>query len=375
VRVVVLGAGFGGLELVTRLSEGLGEEVDLVLLDQSEGFVFGFSKLDVMFGKAPADGVLHRYADLAKPGLRFVRTTVTEIDPGARRVTTAAGTFEADVLVVALGADVHPEATPGLLEAGHEFYSVAGATALRDVLAAFTGGHVVVGVTSTPFKCPPAPSETALLVHDLLESKGLLGVSEVSLVMPMGVPIPPSPEASEVLLRTFAQRGIHWHPDALVRGLDPERGVALLGDGGELPFDLFLGVPVHRAPQVVVDAGLTEDGWVPVDPVTLETRFPGVYAVGDVTSVGTPKAGVFAEGQAAVVAAEIVAAVRGEAAPPGYDGRGLCYLEAGRGQVAKVDVTFQAGARPSGSLIGPSEDLRADKESFGSSRVSRWFGR
>ena len=121
--------------------------------------------------------------------------------------------------------------------------------------------------------------------------------------MPMGLPIPPSPQASEAILAAFAERGIGWHPDQQVRGLDPDRKVALLSGGAELPYDLFLGIPVHRAPAVVVDAGMTEDGWIPVDPLTLETRFPDVYAVGDVTSVGTPKAGVFAEGQATVAAA------------------------------------------------------------------------
>src|SRR5947209_9539255 len=153
-RVVVLGAGFGGLELTTRLSEEHGDAADVVLIDQSDGFVFGFSKLEVMFGRAQPDAVRHSYAAVVKPGVRFVQATVTAIDPAAKRVETDAGTFDADILVVALGADLHPEATPGLLEGGHEFYTVPGAFALRDVLARFDGGRVIVGVTSLPFKCP-----------------------------------------------------------------------------------------------------------------------------------------------------------------------------------------------------------------------------
>src|SRR5262249_50303270 len=150
------------------------------------------SKLDVMFGRTTADAVRHSYADVVKPGVRFVQTTIRAIDPTAKRVETDAGPFDADILVVALGADLHPEATPGLVEGGHEFYTVAGAFALRDVLASFPGGRVVVGVTSTPFKCPPAPSEAALLVHDFLVHRGLRDRSEVALVMPLPVPIPPS---------------------------------------------------------------------------------------------------------------------------------------------------------------------------------------
>ena len=374
-RVLVLGAGFGGLELTARLSAELGAEVEVVLIDQADGFVFGFSKLDVMFGRLSAEAARHSYRDLVKPGVRFVQTVVRAIDPVARRVETDAGPFEADVMMVALGADLFPEATPGLVEGGHEFYTVAGAFAARHVLEQFGGGHVIIGVTSTPFKCPPAPSETALLVSDYLTERGLRARSEVSLVMPLPVPIPPSPAASEALLAAFAERGINWLPGRQVRALDPARKHVLLADGDELPYDLFLGVPVHRAPAVVESSGLCVDGWIPVDPLTLETAFPGVYAVGDVTSVGTPKAGVFAEGQAAVVAEEIVALHHGRAATETYDGRGICYVEFGHDQVARVDVTFRSGEQPVGRLDGPSLEITADKSDFGSSRIRRWFDR
>ena len=373
-RIVVLGAGFGGLELTTRLSEEFGDAIDVVLIDQAEGFIFGFSKLEVMFGREDPDAVFHAYAGLVKPGVRFVRSTITAIDPVAKRVETDAGAFEADILVVALGADLHPEATLGLLEAGHEFYTVEGAFALRDVVDRFPGGRVVVGVTSLPFKCPPAPSEVALLMDDHLRSRGLRDGSSIALVMPLPVPIPPSPPASQAILAAFAERGIDWYPERLVDALDPARNVAMLNDGSELPFDLFLGIPVHRVPAVVAESGMTVDGWIPVDSLTLETSFPGVYAVGDVTSVGTPKAGVFAEGQAAVVAERISAIVRGEAEGSQYGGNGMCWLEFGGNQVAKVDVTFLKGQKPFGELEGPSPAFVEDKAEFGRSRIARWFG-
>ena len=326
-------------------------------------------------GKRRADQVFHPYSDLVKPGVRLVQATVQSIDPKAKRVETAAGTLDADILVVALGADLHPEATPGLVEGGHEFYTVDGAFALSDVVSTFEGGRVIVGVTSLPFKCPPAPSETALLMDQFLRRRGLRDRSSIALVMPLGVPIPPSPAASQLLLAAFAERGIDWHPERLVRELDPTRKVAVLSDDSELPYDLFLGIPVHRAPAVVEASGMTVDGWVPVDPYTLETTFPGVYAVGDVTSVGTPKAGVFAEGQAMVAADRISAVIRGEDGSAQYGGKGMCYLEVGQDQVAVVDVTFLPGQKPIGGLAGPSEALAADKIEFGRSRVQRWFGR
>ena len=374
-RIVVLGAGFGGLELTTRLSEEFGGDVDVVLIDQNDGFVFGFSKLDVMFGHALPTAVWHPYREIVKPGVRFVQSTVQEIDPEAKRVRTDAETFDADILVIALGADLDPAATPGLVEGGCEFYTVAGAFRLRETLAAFAGGHVIVGVTSTPFKCPPAPSETALLMDRFLTDRGLRANSRISLTMPFAVPIPPSPAASEVLFGEFAERGIEWHGERLVRELDPTRKVAILSDGSELSYDLFLGVPVHRVPAVVERSGITTDGWIPVDPHTLETSYPDVYAVGDVTSVGTPKAGVFAEGQAGAAVDAIAARIRGEEPSAHYDGRGICYLDFGDDRVGKVDVTFVSGQAPVGALQGPSQALVADKLEFGSSRILRWFGR
>ena len=374
-RVLVLGAGFGGLELTTRLSEEFGDDIDVTLIDKSEGFVFGFSKLDVMFGRTVGDAVTHPYRDIVKPGVRFVHTTIRSIDPTNRSVETDDGNFSADIMVVALGADVHPGDTPGLVEGGHEFYTVAGAFSLREVLANFKGGRVVVGVTSTPFKCPPAPSETALMMHDFLVERGLRDASDISLVMPLGVPIPPSPAASEALLTEFAARSINWMPAQLIVRLDPATKIAHTADGTEIPFDLFLGVPVHRAPAVVEASGMCVDGWIPVDPLTLATRFDDVYAVGDVTSVGTPKAGVFAEGQASVVAEAIIARMRHEQTTVEYDGTGICYLEFGHEQVARVEVTFLAGQAPAGIFEAPSTELAAVKVEFGASRIQRWFGR
>jgi sulfide:quinone oxidoreductase len=374
-RVVVLGAGFGGLELATRLSEELADGVDVVLIDQADGFVFGFSKLDVMFGRTEAAAVHHAYTDLVKPGVRFVHASITRIDPVARAVQTSAGEYEADILVVALGADLDPGATPGLLEGGHEFYTAEAAFALREVLANFAGGRVVVGVTSTPFKCPPAPSETALLMHDFLSSRGLRARSEIALVMPLPVPIPPSPAASEALLAAFEDRGIRWYPNATVRELDSARKTVVFADGSEMEYDLFLGVPKHRVPAVVADSGMTVDGWIPVNPLTLETSYPGVYAVGDVTSVGTPKAGVFSERQAGVAADRIAALIRAEATNSEYDGLGMCYLEFGNDEVARVTVTFLSGQAPTGTYDAPSTALARDKMEFGSSRIRRWFGR
>jgi sulfide:quinone oxidoreductase len=373
-RVVVLGAGFGGLELSAMLSEALPDLLDLTLIDKNDSFFFGFSKLDVMFGRKKSEAVRYPYSAINKPGVRFRQETITGIDPQRRVVTTDRGTYEGDVLVVALGADYDVDATPGLREGGNEFYSFAGAERLAKVLPTFTKGRAIVGVTSLPFKCPPAPSEAALLLHEYLNARGVRRACEISLVMPFGTPIPPSPASSRALLKAFAERGITFIPNRLVRALDPGRRVAILNDDSEMPYDLFLGIPKHCVPNVVAESGMTEEGWIPVDQKTLKTRFPGVYAVGDVTSIEVPKAGVFSEGAARVVAAILIANVTGGKEPAPYSGAGSCYVEFGNGKVGRVDVDFLSGPVPTGGFEGPSVVLANDKRFFGSSRRMRWFG-
>ena len=372
-RVTVLGAGFGGMELCTILSESLRGSVEVTLIDCSDAFVFGFAKLDVMFGHATADAVQLPYRNFVHPGVRLLRETVTAIDPATRRVTTDAGTHDADVLVVALGADYDFAATPGL-DTENEFYSVAGATRLRDVLPTFERGHALVGVCGAPYKCPPAPSECALMLHDYLSNAGVRSACEITLVLPLSSPVPPSPDTSKALLAAFAERGIRFVPDRRVAAVDASRRVATLDDGSELAYALFLGVPKHRAPDVVEASGLTEGGWVTVNPRTLETRFANVYAIGDIANTGTPKAGVFAEGAAKAVAASLIARIRGTGEGRLYEGAGTCYIEFGAGRVGRVDVDFFSGPKPTGTYHEPSLALREDKERFGASRKARWFG-
>ncbi|WP_276502756.1 NAD(P)/FAD-dependent oxidoreductase [Terrimonas pollutisoli] len=371
-RVVVLGAGFGGLELASILSEAIGDNLDLTLIDQNDSFYFGFSKLDVMFGRKPPDAVKISYSSIVKSGVQFRKETITSIDPVTKTVTTQNGKYEADVLVVALGANYDINATPGLAEYGNEYYSFEGAEKLREVIPHFTKGHAIVGVCGAPFKCPPAPSEAALMLHDYLINHGVRDACTISIVMPFGSPIPPSPDSSKALIKAFEERNIQFIPQHKVNSL--RTSTAILDDGTEMPFDLFLGIPKHVAPGVVLQSGMAENGWIPVDRANLLTKFANVYAIGDVTSVGTPKAGVFAEGAAKIAAASIIAAFSGTENNSAYTGAGSCYIEFGKGEVGRVDVDFFSRPKPFGIHHDASEMLVAEKEYFGSSRKARWFG-
>ena len=373
-HVVILGAGFGGLELAARLSDTLADEVRVTLLDQNDSFSFGFSKLDILFGRrATADTLLH-YRDISKEGVEFRRERVTAIDPQKRRVTTDEHSYDADVLAVALGADYDIAATPGFEAAGFEYYSVAGAERMRDILPDFESGTILIGILGHPFKCPPAPFEGALLLHDYLVERGLREVAEIRAIGPMAAPVPITKEVSQSILDALEERGIEYVPNQLVAELDPRSKEARLASGGSVPFDLFIGIPVHRVPEVVERSGLAVEGWVPVDHTNLATRFPDVYALGDVAGARVAKAGVFAEAAARVVADDIAARLRGDVLQRRYEGAGSCYIEFGRGLVGKVEANFLGGPAPTARLVGPSRELAAEKEEFASTRRERWFG-
>lgn len=373
-HVLILGAGFGGLELSTLLSETLAGDVRITLLDQSDSFIFGFEKFDIAFGRRRTDELRSYYRDIARDGVEFRRERVTSIDPETRRVTTDAHGYEADILVIALGADYDQAATPGFVEGGHEFYSISGAERLRDVLPNFEVGAILIAVLGLPFKCPPAPYEGAILLHDYFTERGLRDRIEIRVITPEVRPVPVSDEVSDGVKRSLSERGIGLTTELRVTELDVPNKIAKLADGADVGYGLFIGIPVHRVPKVVEASGLAEGGWIPVDERNLATRFPDVYAIGDVASAPVPRAGVFAERAAVAVADDIRARLRGDEAAP-FDGAGICYIEFGGGLVARVDANFLGGRDPVGIFFAPSVEGAEQKALFASSRRTRWFGR
>jgi sulfide:quinone oxidoreductase len=372
-RVLVLGAGFGGMELSTLLSEALGETADVTVIEKSDAFIFGYSKIDVMFGRETPEAVRLPYRNFVKPGVRFVQETITAIDPATRRVSTTGGTHEADFLVVALGADFDLAATPGLAEDGNEFYSVVGAGRVREVLPAFSKGPAIVGVSGFPFKCPPAPSECALMLHNYLSKRGVRGACEITLVLPLSSPMPASADISRDLVAAFTETGIRLLLGRSVRALEPGRKTAVLDDGTELPYALYLGIPKHQVPQPVLASGLAENGWVPITLRTMETHFRDVYAIGDMAATGLPKAGSFAESAARAAASSILAKLKGGEATPN-SGTGSCLVEFGDGRIGWADLDFLTGPKLTSIYHAPSVAGRAHKVQFGAMRRARWFG-
>lgn len=376
-RILILGAGFGGLETATGLSGVLRDGYEITLIDKSDSFFIGFSKIDVMFGRRTEQQARYRYSNLKAEGVRFVQATVNSIDTEARKVDSSAGSFEYDYLVIALGADLSHDATPGYPESGaHEFYSMAGAARLRPVIEGFSRGTLVLGILGAPYKCPPAPYEVACQLHAAFAARGVRDQIALKMVIPSARPVP-NPAVSEGLEKLLAERNIELLAGKPIASVDAAQR-KVVWDGGSLDYDLFIGVPVHVPPQAVRTAKLVEKGFLLPSPKNLETSVPNVYAVGDVTKIpvgdnAVPKAGAFAEDAAKTVVSDILMKEgRADALAP-FRARGACYFELGAKQVAKVDADYFGGDKPRVVLEGPSADYYADKLEFERSRRDRWF--
>jgi sulfide:quinone oxidoreductase len=378
-KTLVLGGGFGGIAVATELKRLLGDEHDVVLVDRAERFSMGLRKLWELVGHATvAEGSRPRDA-LGAHGIRVVRADVESIDVDARSATVDGEILRGDYLVVALGAVPRPDLVTGLAEHGHDVWSTAGIPGAAHGLADLDGGRVLVLIAGAPYPCPPAPYECAMHIDENLRSRGLRERTELSVaaVMPMLMPNA-GVEGSMWMAERLAERDISFRTGAKIDHV--EAGKVVLEDG-ELPFDLLIAIPPHRAPDVVVEAGLTdESGWIPVDRSTLQTSQENVYAVGDVTGIKLstglplPKAGVIADLEGTRVAAAIAAELTGGAEPEPFAGAASCYVEMGTEVAARMDVKFFAEPAPEISFVEPSAERAAEKRRFESDRLTRWFG-
>ena len=378
-RVLILGGGFGGIAAANRLRALLDPSDEIVLADRGTHFMMGFRKSTAVVGRAPMQDGQRALSALNDRGIRFLNADIAAIDPAARAATVGGDRIEADALLVALGADVVVDAVPGLRDHGHNVYSREGVPAAAEALAALERGRVVVGIFGAPYKCSPAPYELAMLAQEQTQARGAAVDYLVFTPQPMSLPVI-GKAGCEALESRLAGRFIEFRPDTKVEHV--EQGRLVLSDGGgAIEFDLLLAVPPHRAPKVVVDAGLAEPGgWVKVDRQTLETSFDGVYAVGDVTGIPmangqpVPKAGVFAEGEGRVVAERIAARLQGRDPDARFGGEGFCFLEVGNGEAMLVRGNFFAEPAPEVELTPPSAAFLEEKARFERERLAEWFG-
>lgn len=370
--VVILGGGTGGLVAARELRKRLPSAHRVVLVDRERGHLFAPSLLWLMVGLRDAGSITRPLKRLERKGIEVRLGEIEKIDPEARRITVAGETIEADYLVVTLGAELAPETVPGLRDAGHSFYTLAGAESLRAALASTQKGRIVVLTAAPAYKCPAAPYEAALLIEAAYRKRGLRDAVTIEVYAaepgPMGVA---GPEMSGAVKELLAAKSIPYHPEHQVKSVDAAARRLEFANGVHADFDLLAYVPPHRAPRVVRESALAGDtGWIPVDRHSLETRFPGVYAIGDVVSIPLmlgkplPKAGVFAHGEAEVVAKNIAAAIAGLPATTRFDGFGECFIEVGDGKAAFGGGNFYAEPKPTITLRSPSRRWHLSKVLF-----------
>jgi sulfide:quinone oxidoreductase len=378
--VLVLGGGIGGIVASTRLRKQLPREHRVVLIEREVDYVFAPSFLWLMTGLRRREKISRPLANLYK-GIEWVQGTVEKVDPESHTVIVNGRELTGDYLIIALGADLVPEVIPGLVEAGHNFYKLAGAETLRDARLGLRAGRVAVLVSAMPFKCPAAPYEAAMLLEYDFRKRKLRQDIKVDLYSPEPGPMPVAgPEVSRQVRELVESRGIGFHPEHVVTQVDPGARVIHFANGATAAFDLLAYVPPHRAPGVVTECGLTgESGWVGVDRQTLETRFPGVFAIGDITGImlgigkPLPKAGVFAHGEAEVVAGNLVHEITGKGKPVRFDGHGECFIETGDGRAGFGSGNFFAEPAPEIKLRQPSRTLHVGKVAFEKYWLYEWF--
>jgi len=377
--VVVLGGGVGGVAAGNRLRRRLDRRHRVVLINRDPDFSFAASYLWVMSGQRTAKQVTRPLRSLERRGIEVIIADVEAIDPVTRTVTAGGKEITADHLVVSLGADYATDNVPGLSDYGETYATLSGAQRLAPSINGMTTGRILVVTAAPLYRCPAAPYESALLIDAALRRSGVRGSVDIALhaaePAPMGVA---GPNVSEAVVSILADRAIDYRPSHQITSV--EAGRAEFADGEVEPFDLLVYMPPIRSPQVVAESPLgTASGWVEVDRGTLATSFPGVYAIGDNTqiplSIGKPlpRAGVFAHGQAHVVADNIADTIEGRPTAARFDGHGGCFIEAGFGKAGYGSGDFYAEPSPAVTLRRPSRRMHLGKVAFEQNVMRRWL--
>jgi sulfide:quinone oxidoreductase len=379
--VLILGGGVGGLVVANELRKSLPMAHRVVLVDREASFVFAPSFLWLMTGGRTSEKISRPLVRLEKRGIEVVRGEIERIDPSRREAVVGGRTLTADYFIIALGAELAPETIPGLAQAGHNFYTLDGAEALRDAFANFVGGKLVVLTAAPAYKCPAAPYEAAMLLEYACRKRKIREKTQLDLYTaepgPMGVA---GPDVSKAVREMVEAKGVKYHPEHQVKEVDAGARRLKFTNGVEASFDLLAFVPPHRAPKVVREAGLVaESAWVAVDRHTMETKFERVYAIGDVVSIPLklgkplPKAGVFAHAEAGVVARNIARAITGKGKSASFDGEGECFIETGDGKAGFGKGNFYAEPVPQVKIHSPARRWHAAKVLFEKDWLRRWF--
>jgi len=375
-RIVVLGAGTAGTTIANRLARRYGREVAagqtiITLVDQDNDHVYQPGLLFLPFGMYTPEQVRKPRNRQVRAGIHYVQRPIDRVDPDRDVVFLADGTPIAyDVLIVATGTRVLPEETEGMTGPGwrknvFDFYTFDGALALRDKLANWPGGRLVINVVDMPIKCPVAPLEFAFLADWFFTKRGMRDTVEITYVTPLDGPFT-KPVCNRELSHLFKGKNIHLQPEFNTGEVDGANGRLIAYDERELPFDLLVAIPLHGGAEYVGRSpGLGDDlGFVLTDPHTLQAeRKPNIFALGDATNLPASKAGSVAHFQAELLEENITRFLQGRPLEPDFDGHSNCFIETGFHQALLIDFNYVTEPLPGTFPIPGIGPLRLLKES------------
>ncbi|GBC75157.1 Sulfide dehydrogenase [flavocytochrome c] flavoprotein chain [archaeon HR06] len=378
-RILILGGGFGGLTAANELRRALTPDNEIILIDKSKKFSMGLGNLWIIIGERdkPEERNL---SELNKKGIKFLNEEILKIKPKDKEVITSSSTLKGDYIIVALGAELAPNLIPGFSSSAYNFYEPYECINLQRALKNFNEGKIVILISRVPFKCPPAPYEAAFLIDDFLRKRKIRGKIKIELYTPEFQPMPVAgPDVGKKIVNMLKEREIDYFPEHTVLRIEPELK-KIIFETNETNFDLLIGVPPHIPPKVIRESDLVDSlGWIPVNPETLETKYKGIFAIGDNTLIKLkngmplPKAGIFAEEEAKVVSKNIINEIKGERSYHTFKGEGFCYIEIGEGKALLGKGEFYSSPSPKITLDGPSTLYKEEKKEFEKVRLDSWF--
>ncbi len=372
-HIIIVGGGVGGTIVANLLAHRLDPDEARVTLIENTGkhaYMPGWLYLPFNHEDPESSQIVRNEGDLLHHHVRHVHGTAIHIDtqnrevlvhssPGVGEIGGTGGALEAtytyDYLVLATGARLAPEDLPGLSSPDdrngwHHFYSAPDALRLRHALHNFTGGRIVIAIGGIPYRCPPAPLEFTFLLEEWLTKRNLRSQTEIQYLFPLPR-VFPIESVAEAVTPLLEERRIQSTVFFNTEVVDTKRKVISSLEGEEVPYDLLILVPPHRGARVIEESGLGDaQGWIPTDRNTLEVKGQRhVFALGDATDLPVSKSGSAAHFEAKVVAARILAALRGEELEGDegiYDGEVMCFLETGYRKATQLVFNYEHPPHP-----------------------------
>ncbi len=378
-RILILGAGFGGLTAANILRKNLHSDHRVMVIDRKNWFMMGLVKLWILEGTRKLEESQTPLNGLNAKGIEFLNDEVTKVDSGSSRIHAKDhGWIEYDYLIVALGAELAPEKIPGFVGRGYNLYDPQQVPKLRDRLLSINRGRVAIAIMGMPYKCPPAPYEASIIISNVLTKSGSRNSVEIDVYTPAPIALPVAgPQISAGVVEIIAQNGVRFNPHHKLQSVSDSQ--LEFENGTKKDYDLLVGIPPHRAPEVVRNSGLTGGGdWIQVDKHMMKTSVGNIFAIGDVTEIkvgnlALPKAGIFAEEQAKVVAQQIIDEIGSRPAMATFSGQGYCFMEVGNGRAGYLEADFYNQAGPVLKLEPPSAENYEKKQDFERTRIKEWL--